>query len=97
MRGYGDEYMDMNVEVEPQWGDVSGAQPVASTVASDRGAGSLGFAGTAREETVAEAAGLTTLAGDEFGNGPAVPMVPGTWDHQQRELGGGRPIANDEF
>jgi hypothetical protein len=23
---------------------------------------------------------LTTLAGDEFGGGPRVPMVPGTWD-----------------
>ncbi len=51
MRGHGDEYMDMNVEVEPDWGDPSGEQPVASTVASDRGAGNLGFAGTARKET----------------------------------------------
>ena len=24
MRGYGDEYMDMNVQVEPDWGDPSG-------------------------------------------------------------------------
>ena len=80
MRGYGDEYMDMNVEVEPDWGDPSGNEPVASTVASDRGAGNLGFAGTASKETAAEAAGLTTLAGDEFGGGPSVPMMPGTWE-----------------
>jgi hypothetical protein len=26
------------------------------------------------------AAGLTKLAGDEFGGGLRVPMVPGTWD-----------------
>jgi PPE-repeat protein len=89
MRGYGDEYMDMNVEVEPDWGDPSGKEPAASTVASDRGAGNLGFAGTARKETVAEAAGLTTLPGDEFGNGPSVPMVPGTWEPGQREFGKG--------
>jgi PPE-repeat protein len=80
MRGHGDEFMDMNIEVEPDWDDPSGGEPVASTVASDRGAGNLGFVGTASKETAADAAGLTTLAGDEFGGGPSVPMVPGTWD-----------------
>ncbi|MGO8938237.1 MAG: PPE family protein [Mycobacterium sp.] len=79
-RGYGDEYMDMNVEVDPDWGGPPGDGPVASTVASDRGAGSLGFAGTAAKETAAEAAGLATLAGDEFGGGPRMPMLPGSWD-----------------
>ncbi|HET7075701.1 MAG TPA: PPE family protein [Mycobacterium sp.] len=83
MRGYGDEFMDMNVEVEPDWGNPSAAGPVASTVASDRGAGKLGFAGTTRKETIAEAGGLATLAGDEFGGGPSVPMVPRTWDHDR--------------
>jgi PPE-repeat protein len=75
-RDYGDEFMDMNVEVDPEWGTPSGGE----SVASDRGAGSLGFAGTAAKETAAEAAGLTTLAGDEFGGGPRMPMLPGTWD-----------------
>ncbi|MGO9152754.1 PPE family protein [Mycobacterium sp.] len=79
-RGYGDEFMDMNVEVDPDWDGPPGDGPLASTVASDRGAGSLGFAGTAAKETVAEAAGLTTLAGDEFGGGPRMPMLPGSWD-----------------
>jgi PPE-repeat protein len=79
-RGYSDEFMDMNVEVDPDWGTPPGGEPVASTVASDRGAGNLGFAGTAAKETAAEAAGLTTLAGDEFGGGPRMPMLPGTWD-----------------
>jgi PPE-repeat protein len=83
LRGYGDEFMDMNVEVDPDWGAPPGEEPVASTVASDQGAGSLGFAGTVRTETVASAAGLTTLAGDRFGGGPRVPMVPGTWHPDQ--------------
>jgi len=75
-RGYADEYMDVNVEVDPDWG----GPPVAETVASDRGAGKLGFVGTARDETAVAAAGLATMAGDEFGGGPTMPMVPGTWD-----------------
>ncbi len=64
--------------------DEDGARPglsaaeVAPTAASDRGAGALGFAGTVRKGA-AEAAGLATLAGDEYGGGPSVPMLPGTW------------------
>ena len=79
-RGYGDEYMDMNVDVDPDWGAPPDQEPAMSTVASDHGAEGLGFAGTATKETVAEPAGLTTLAGDEFGGGPRMPMLPGTWD-----------------
>ena len=76
----------MNIDVEPDWGSPAGGQ----TSASDQGAGSLGFAGTAGRASVAEAAGLTTLAGDEFGGGPKMPMVPGTWDPQGAlEQGGG--------
>ncbi|MGH3555141.1 MAG: PPE family protein, partial [Mycobacterium sp.] len=80
LRDYGDEFADMNVEVDPDWGAPRGQEPVASTVASDRGAGTLGFGGTAHKDTVTEAAGLTTMAGDEFGGGPRTPMMPGTWD-----------------
>jgi PPE-repeat protein len=79
-RGYGEEFMDMNVDVDPDWSGPRGEEPVVSTVASDQGAGNLGFAGTARKETAAQAAGLTTLAGDEFGGGLKMPIVPGTWD-----------------
>jgi PPE-repeat protein len=79
-RGYADEFMDMNIDVDPDWGGSPGEEPVMSTVASDRGAGNRGFAGTAQKETAAGAAGLTTLASDEFGGGPKMPMVPGTWD-----------------
>ncbi|HZZ52361.1 MAG TPA: PPE family protein, partial [Pseudonocardia sp.] len=78
MRGYGDEFMDMNVEVEPQWDE-----SLAST-ASDRGAGDLGFAGTAHKDGDVEAAGLASLTGDGFGGGPSVPMLPGTWDPDER-------------
>jgi PPE-repeat protein len=87
LRGYGDEFMDMNVEVDPDWGTPPAGAPAASTTASDRGAGSLGFAGAAAKERAAEAAGLTTLAGDEFGGGPKMPMLPGSWDPD----GGGDP------
>jgi PPE-repeat protein len=70
-RGYG--FMDLVPD--------SGTPETSATtsVASDRGAGSLGFAGTAPKD-VAEAAGLTTLAADEFGNGPSLPMLPGSWE-----------------
>jgi PPE-repeat protein len=90
LRGYGNEFMEMNVNVEPDWGASPDEDPVVSTVASDQGAGNLGFAGTVSRGTVAAAAGLTTLAGDEFGGGPTMPMVPGTWNPEQGgELGDG--------
>ena len=76
LRGYAHEFMEMNVKVDPAWG-------TPLTVASDHGAGALGFPGTVRREPVAAAVGLTTLAGDEFGGGPAMPMLPGTWNADQ--------------
>ena len=77
-RGHGDEFMDMNVDVDPDWG----GRAVAQTLASDRGAGNLGFAGTARDQTVTAAAGLTTLVTDEFDSGPRMPMVPRSWERE---------------
>jgi PPE-repeat protein len=79
MREHGDEFADMNIDVDPDWGGPPTKEPVAAATASDTGAGTLGLAGTARKSAVAEAAGLTTLAGDEFGGSPTMPMVPGTW------------------
>ncbi len=73
-RGHRYEFIDSGSEVEPD-----PHRFAAPAVASRQGAGTLGFTGTARTEA-AEAAGLATLAGDEFGGGPSVPMVPGTWD-----------------
>jgi len=80
LRGYGHEFMDMNVHVQPDWGASPGPESAASTVSSGQGAEPLGFAGTAHKEAGISAAGLTTLAADEFGDGPFVPMVPGTWE-----------------
>jgi PPE-repeat protein len=79
LRGHGNEYMDMDVQVEPEWGAPPGAEPVGS-MASDQGAGPKGFAGTTAGDAAVEAAGLAKLAGDGFGGGPLVPMVPGTWE-----------------
>jgi PPE-repeat protein len=87
-RGY--EFMDLESD--------SGSEPdpfedpvtlATSEVPSGQGAGTLGFAGTTRKEADIPAAGLTTLAGDEFGNGPSLPMLPGTWEAEQREPGEG--------
>ncbi len=50
-----------------------------TVVPSDTGSGPLGFAGTAANETATTAAGLATLD-DEFGGGPRMPMMPGTWN-----------------
>ncbi|OBI92559.1 hypothetical protein A9X01_09260 [Mycobacterium asiaticum] len=47
--------------------------------ASASGAGPLGFAGTAAERR-RQAAGLAVVADDEFGGGPAMPLLPGSWD-----------------
>ncbi|MBS4728307.1 PPE family protein [Mycobacterium sp. SM1] len=80
VRGHGDGYMDMDVVVDPEWGTPPlDEQHLASTAASDQGAGPLGFAGTAGTETAGQAAGLATLAGDEFSGGPTMPLMPGTW------------------
>jgi len=87
LRGYSHEFMEMNVEVDPDWRGSPSEEPVVSAVASGPGAGPLGFAGTAHKEAEIPAAGLTTLAGDKFGDGPSLPMVPGTWKPDQREAG----------
>jgi PPE-repeat protein len=57
---------------------------ITSAATSGQGAGPLGFAGTAHRGA-AEAAGLVALAGDGFGGGPPVPMLPGTWDFGEGE------------
>jgi PPE-repeat protein len=76
LRDHGDEFADMNIDVDPDWGAPADHQPLAS----GNGTGPLGFAGTVRNEAVEQAAGLTTLACDEFGGGPTVPMMPGGWE-----------------
>jgi PPE-repeat protein len=78
MRGYSHEFMEMNINVDRDWG---GPQS-GSTATSDRGAGPLGFAGTVAKRASA-ATGFATLADDEFGGGPVLPMVPGSWTADQ--------------
>ncbi|OBH76869.1 hypothetical protein A5681_08650 [Mycobacterium scrofulaceum] len=73
-RGY--EFMDLDPDAGPA---EDPGVPADSSVASDRGAGALGFAGTARKGS-AQATGLTTLAGDDFGGGPSLPLLPGSWE-----------------
>jgi len=78
MRGYSHEFMEMNINVDPDW---DGPESSA-TATSDRGAGPLGFAGTVAKSASA-ATGLATLADDDFGGGPAIPMLPATWNTGQ--------------
>jgi PPE-repeat protein len=91
-RGY--EFMDLDSDNGAEPDPFADAEKlVASAVASGAGAGPLGFAGTAHKEADIPAAGLATLAGDGFGGGPSVPMVPGTWEADQREPGEGETSA----
>jgi PPE-repeat protein len=71
MHDHSDEFLDMDSDI--------GVVPDFGPGASEQGAGPLGFADTARKDNAAQAAGLTMLDGDEFGGGPKMPMVPGTW------------------
>jgi PPE-repeat protein len=66
MIGRGHEYMDL--------------EPEPTVAASDRDAGTLGFAGSAARDSGAEPAGLATLTRDQFGGSSTVPMLPGTWN-----------------
>jgi PPE-repeat protein len=86
LRDHGDEFADMNIEVNPNWE----APPDDEPLASSNGAGPLGFAGTVRNEAIGRAAGPAVLAGDEFGGGPRVPMLPGSWESDARQQ---RPTA----
>lgn len=81
-RGHRDEYVGLDDDVEPDPGARTDDQQATATAASDQGAGSLGFAGTARKGSVTRVAGLTTLAGDGFDGAPTVPMMPGTWTRE---------------
>ena len=55
-------------------------EPEPEVTPSGRGAGPLGFSGTAGKLSAGAATGLATLADDdEFGGGPRMPMMPGSW------------------
>ncbi|MGB3475933.1 MAG: PPE family protein [Mycobacterium sp.] len=78
MRDHADEFMDLDS------GPISGPADAAA-VGSDRGAGGLGFTGTVGKRGTATASGLATMAGDGFGRGPSMPMLPDTWG--EKDLG----------
>jgi PPE-repeat protein len=78
-RQYGDEFMDYDAGA----GSGPPNEPREPLVAaSARGAGAMGFGGTAVKEHV-DAAGLFTLPADEFGGGPTIPMLPTTWEAEE--------------
>lgn len=88
LHDHGDEFLDMDATGSGGYPEPSGVIG-DGTQASERGAGKFGFAGTVPTETLLEAAGLTALAADDFGGGPRMPMVPGTWERGREEGGAG--------
>ncbi len=79
-RDHYDEFADMDVDVDPDWGVRDERELVGTAAASGNGSGALGFAGTLGKDNSAEATGLATLSSNGFGDGPRMPMVPGTWE-----------------
>jgi PPE-repeat protein len=71
--GHGYEYVDL--------------EPEPTVTPSDRGAGPLGFAGTASKQAATTAAGLATLSDDDFGGSPRMPMMPSTWGSDSSDVG----------
>ena len=74
---HADEFMTSDAETPTGAGDAS--QTASGTTGSQRGAGPLGFTGTAGKGAAAPAAGLTTLADARFGGRSRAPMMPETW------------------
>jgi PPE-repeat protein len=60
----------------------SSADPPAANgvVSSDSGAGTVGFAGTIPKSAVRQVQGLAHLHGGDFGAAAQEPMLPNTWD-----------------
>ncbi|QLL08428.1 PPE family protein [Mycobacterium vicinigordonae] len=75
-RGYRYEFLDPCAE-----GDDTGA--ATASYPATQAAGPMGFAGAA-PRTVPHAQGLVELAGDGFGSGPIIPMIPGGWHSDQQ-------------
>ncbi|ETW21963.1 PPE family protein [Mycobacterium gastri] len=59
---------------------VLGDSPGPLPAASERGVGTLGFAGTVSKGVVTQAAGLATVGGGGLGEPPQVPMLPACWN-----------------
>ena len=78
----GDEYMDMNVQITPDWNQPHQPEPPHPAHPSDSSAGPIGFAGALRPQAATAAAGLTTLAASAFTDSPTEPMLPATWESE---------------
>jgi PPE-repeat protein len=74
--GRGHEYIDLDDE--------------PTVYPSTQGSGPLGFSGTATKVSAGAATGLATLADDDFGSSPRMPMMPSTWGNDSPDL------TNDE-
>lgn len=74
-RAYRYEFMDLD-DAAP---DAGGSGAADAQWPSRDGAGRLGFAGVGANPAAARPTGLTTLAGDGFSDGPALPMMPSSW------------------
>lgn len=75
-RGYRYEFLDPSEDVD------SGTASETECAPSEKGAGPIGFVGTALSAP-RQPAGLVALAGDEFGGGPGAPMLPKTWSFDE--------------
>lgn len=74
VRDHGNQFADMNVEVDAEWESTTGDGPIAS-----RGsAGALGFGGSVVKPGVQEV-GLATLVRDSFDGVPIEPLLPASW------------------
>ncbi len=89
LHDHADEFADMNVDVDPDWGAQHDQELVLAAVASGTGSGSLGFADTVGKDSSAEASGFATLSSNGFGDGPRIPMVPRTWKPNSSPGAGG--------
>jgi hypothetical protein len=63
----------MDLDVAPEW----------ESGVSDSGAGPMGFTG-AVSRAGATPAGLTVATRDEFGDGARAPMLPSTWNPDEK-------------
>lgn len=83
-RAHADEYMDYDQDPAPRE-----PRPEPRVTASETSAGPIGFTGTLTKDGTDDAAGMTELTGDSFGNGPTNPMLPGSWSPDDPSAPGG--------
>ncbi|MET0896440.1 MAG: PPE family protein [Mycobacterium sp.] len=84
-RGFRDEYLTMDDGPAAPPAEPQQTTRPATAQSSQHGAGTLGAAGLTGTQAKpgAAAAGMTSLDGDSFGNGPTSPMLPNTWNLDQ--------------